>query len=66
MNDNPQTVPVRKLVRVFKVSKYFGVHPKTVESWIEYGMPIIEIGGNRWLEMDKVESWLAEHTTNNT
>jgi len=48
----------RLLVRTgAEVADAFGVQPSAVSKWVKLGMPTLELGGERWYDLDDIYEW---------
>ena len=48
----------RLLVRTgAEVAAAFGVGPSAVSKWVKEGMPVVDLGGKRWYDLDDVYEW---------
>jgi len=48
----------RLLVRTgAEVAAAFGVQPPAVSKWVNEGMPVVDLGGTRWYDLDDIYEW---------
>lgn len=63
MSKKPIEIPLQReaFVRKAEVARHFGVHPRTIERWVQFGMPVRKVGSAQGVvrfRLSECEHWL--------